>query len=232
LEMTLSEPRLIDLPILASDSYFPVRRIYCVGRNYVEHIREMKEADERDPPFFFQKPTDAIVLDGGIVPYPPLTKNLHHEIELVVAMGSGGYNIGVAKALDYVFGYAIGLDMTRRDLQRDAKDRGLPWEVGKSFDHSAPCSAIHKVSDVGHVREGAIALAVNGVIRQKGDLREMIWKVPEIISNLSGLFEIKPGDLIFTGTPSGVGPVLPGDRLDGTVDRLGSLRITIGPQEG
>jgi fumarylpyruvate hydrolase len=232
LEMTLSEPRLIDLPILASDSYFPVRRIYCVGRNYVEHIREMKEADERDPPFFFQKPADAIVLDGGIVPYPPLTKNLHHEIELVVAMGSGGYNIGVAKALDYVFGYAIGLDMTRRDLQRDAKDRGLPWEVGKSFDHSAPCSAIHKVSDVGHVREGAIALAVNGVIRQKGDLREMIWKVPEIISNLSGLFEIKPGDLIFTGTPSGVGPVLPGDRLDGTVDRLGSLRITIGPQEG
>jgi fumarylpyruvate hydrolase len=230
--MTLSEPRLIDLPILASDSYFPVRRIYCVGRNYVEHIREMKEADERDPPFFFQKPADAIVLDGGIVPYPPLTKNLHHEIELVVAMGSGGYNIGVAKALDYVFGYAIGLDMTRRDLQRDAKDRGLPWEVGKSFDHSAPCSAIHKVSDVGHVREGAIALAVNGVIRQKGDLREMIWKVPEIISNLSGLFEIKPGDLIFTGTPSGVGPVLPGDRLDGTVDRLGSLRITIGPQEG
>jgi fumarylpyruvate hydrolase len=230
--MILSEPQPTVLPIAATDSHFPVRRIYCVGRNYVEHIREMKEADERDPPFFFQKPTDSIVLDGGIVPYPPLTKNLHHEIELVVAMGSGGYNIGVAKALDHVFGYAIGLDMTRRDLQREAKDRGLPWEVGKSFDHSAPCGAVHMVAEVGHVQEGAMAVTVNGVTRQKGDLRDMIWKVPEIISNLSSLFEIKAGDLIFTGTPSGVGSVVPGDRLEGTVDRLGSLRITIGPREG
>ncbi len=231
MKIILPEPQAIVLPVAAVDSYFPVRRIYCVGRNYVEHIREMKEADERDPPFFFQKPADSIVLDGGVVPYPPLTKNLHHEIELVVGIGNGGRNISVAKALDHVFGYAIGLDMTRRDLQRDAKDRGLPWEVGKSFDHSAPCGPLHMVAQVGHIQEGSIALTVNGVPKQKGDLSAMIWKVPEIISNLSTLFELKPGDLIFTGTPSGVGPVLPGDRLEGTVDGLGSLHITIGPRE-
>jgi fumarylpyruvate hydrolase len=192
----------------------------------------MKEADERDPPFFFQKPADAIVLEGSVVPYPPLTKSLHHEIELVVAMKSGGYKISVPKALEHTLGYAIGLDMTRRDLQREAKDRGLPWEVGKSFDHSAPCGPIHMVADVGHLQEGAIVLGVNGVTRQKGDLRDMIWKVPEIIANLSTFFELKTGDLIFTGTPAGVGPVLPGDRLEGAVERLGSLHITIGPQEG
>lgn len=222
---------MTDLPVVAVDSRFTVRRIYCVGRNYVAHIREMKEADERDPPFFFQKPADSIVMDGGVVPYPSVTKDFHHEIELVVAMGSGGCNIPVAKALEHVLGYGIGLDMTRRDRQREAKDRGLPWEIGKAFDHSAPCSPIQTVSSVGHVREGSITLAVNGVTRQTGDVRDMIWNVPEIISNLSSLYELKQGDLIFTGTPSGVGPVVPGDRLEGKVDRLGSLNITIGPQE-
>lgn len=222
---------MTDLHVVASDSRFTVRRIYCVGRNYVAHIREMKEADERDPPFFFQKPTDSIVPDGGVVPYPSVTKDFHHEIELVVAIGSGGRNIPVSYALDHVLGYAVGLDMTRRDLQREAKDRGLPWEIGKAFDHSAPCGSIQTVASVGHLLEGSIALAVNGVTRQKGDLRDMIWNVPEIISNLSSLYELKPGDLIFTGTPSGVGPVGPGDRLEGTVDRLGSLNVTIGPQE-
>ena len=222
---------MTDLLVVAADSRFTVRRIYCVGRNYVAHIREMKGADERDPPFFFQKPADSIVPDGGVVPYPSITKELHHEIELVVALGRGGRNIPVAQAFDLVLGYGIGLDMTRRDLQRQAKDRGLPWEIGKAFDHSAPCGPIHTVASVGHMLEGSITLAVNGVTRQQGNLRDMIWSVPEIISNLSSLYELKPGDLIFTGTPSGVAAVVPGDRLDGTVDRLGSLHITIGPQE-
>ena len=222
---------MTDLLVLGADSRFTVRRIYCVGRNYVAHIREMKEADEREPPFFFQKPTDAIVPDGGVVPYPSVTKDLHHEIELVVAIKSSGRNISVGNALDHVLGYGIGLDMTRRDLQREAKDRGLPWEIGKAFDHSAPCGPIQTVTSVGHLLDGSIALAVNGVTRQKGNLRDMIWNVPEIISNLSSLYELKPGDLIFTGTPSGVGPVVPGDRLEGMVDRLGSLNITIGPRE-
>jgi fumarylpyruvate hydrolase len=231
LENLLLQAQLTTLPVVATESRFPVRRIYCVGRNYVEHIREMKEADERDPPFFFQKPADSMVPDGGVVPYPPLTKELHHEIELVVAVGRGGQNIPLDTALDHVFGYAIGLDMTRRDLQREAKQRGLPWEIGKAFDHSAPCGPIRTVVSVGHVLEGGITLVVNGSIKQKGNLREMIWNVPEIISNLSTQYALAPGDLIFTGTPSGVGPVVPGDRLEGAIDRLGSLRITIGPRE-
>ena len=165
------------------------------------------------------------------MPYPPRTKDLHHEIELVVAIGRAGRSIPANNALDYVFGYAIGLDMTRRDLQRQAKDRGLPWETGKSFDHSAPCGPIHSVASVGHFTEGAVTLAVNGITKQRGNLREMIWNVPEIISNLSNFYELQPGDLIFTGTPSGVGAVVTGDQLDGSIDRLGSLHITIGAQE-
>ena len=231
LENPLPQAHLTTLPVVGAESRFPARRIYCVGRNYVEHIREMKEADERDPPFFFQKPTDSVVPDGGVVPYPPLTKELHHEVELVVAIGRGGRNIPAGTARDHVFGYAIGLDMTRRDLQREAKKRGLPWEIGKAFDHSAPCGPIHTVDSAGHLAEAGITLAVNGSIRQKGNIREMIWNVPEILSNLSSQYELRPGDLIFTGTPSGVGPVVPGDRLEGTIDRLGSLRITIGPRE-
>jgi fumarylpyruvate hydrolase len=211
---------------------FPVRRVYCVGRNYVEHIREMKEGDERDPPFFFQKPTDAIVADGSTIPYPQHTEDFHHEIELVVAINKGGRNIPVSAACDHIFGYAVGIDMTRRDRQREARDLGQPWEVGKSFDRSAPCGPIYPVSSVGHLKKGAITLSVNDQLRQRGDLSELIWNVPEIISNLSRHYELAPGDVIFTGTPAGVGAVVPGDRLEGSVDGLGSLTIVIGNREG
>jgi len=228
-----SEPRLLfdhevlALAIIGSDRMFPVRRIYCVGRNYIEHIREMKEADERDPPFFFQKPADAIVPDGGVISYPMLTADFQHEIELVVAIGRGGRTVAVNSAAELIFGYAVGLDMTRRDRQREARERSLPWEIGKSFDQSAPCGPIHPVSRVGHFHKGAITLAVNGIERQRGDLSQLIWSVPEIISNLSHHYELQAGDLIFTGTPAGVGPLVPGDRLEGVIEGLGTLRITI-----
>lgn len=225
-------PQVSALPIVGSEMSFPVRRVYCVGRNYVEHIREMKEGDERDPPFFFQKPTDSIIADGSTVPYPQHTEDFHHEIELVVAIGKGGRNISVSAACEHVFGYAVGIDLTRRDRQREARELGQPWEVGKSFDHSAPCGPIHPVSSVGHLQKGAITLAVNGQPRQRGDLSELIWNVPEIISNLSRQYELAPGDVIFTGTPAGVGAVVPGDRLEGSVNGLGSLTITIGKREG
>jgi fumarylpyruvate hydrolase len=210
---------------------FAVRRIYCVGRNYVDHIREMKEADERDPPFFFQKPTDALVHDGATVAYPMWTDDFQHEIELVVALGAGGRAIPLEAAKDAIFGYAVGLDMTRRDRQREARDRGVAWEVGKSFDQSAPCGPIYPASAVGHLSKGAITLSVNGVARQRGDLSQLIWNVPEIISSLSRQYELKAGDLIFTGTPAGVGAVGPGDRLEGAIEGLGTLRITIGARE-
>ena len=228
-----SEPRLLfdhevlALAIIGSDRMFPVRRIYCVGRNYIEHIREMKEADERDPPFFFQKPADAIVPDGGVISYPMLTADFQHEIELVVAIGRGGRTVAVNSAAELIFGYAVGLDMTRRDRQREARERSLPWEIGKSFDQSAPCGPIHPVSRVGHFHKGAITLAVNGIERQRGDLSQLIWSVAEIISNLSHHYELQAGDLIFTGTPAGVGPLVPGDRLEGVIEGLGTLRITI-----
>jgi len=228
-----SEPRflfdheVLALAIIGSDRMFPVRRIYCVGRNYIEHIREMKEADERDPPFFFQKPADAIVPDGGVISYPMLTADFQHEIELVVAIGRGGRTVAVDSAAELIFGYAVGLDMTRRDRQREARERSLPWEIGKSFDQSAPCGPIHPVSRVGHFHKGAITLAVNGIERQRGDLSQLIWSVPEIIANLSHHYELQAGDLIFTGTPAGVGPLVPGDRLEGVIEGLGTLRITI-----
>lgn len=228
-----SEPRflfdheVLALAIIGSDRMFPVRRIYCVGRNYIEHIREMKEADERDPPFFFQKPADAIVPDGGVISYPMLTADFQHEIELVVAIGRGGRTVAVNSAAELIFGYAVGLDMTRRDRQREARERSLPWEIGKSFDQSAPCGPIHPVSRVGHFHKGAITLAVNGIERQRGDLSQLIWSVPEIISNLSHHYKLQAGDLIFTGTPAGVGPLVPGDRLEGVIEGLGTLRITI-----
>lgn len=210
--------------------HYPVRRIYCVGRNYVSHIREMKEASERDPPFFFQKPTDAIVCDGEVVPYPSLTQDFQYELELVVAIGREARNVSVSQAVDHVFGYAIGLDMTRRDFQRDVCTRGLPWEVGKAFDHSAPNGPIHETASVGHIKAGALRLKVNGDVKQQGDLNEMIWGVPEIISKLSAQNTLMPGDLIFTGTPSGVGPVEPGDVIDGTIEGLTPIRFTIGPR--
>jgi fumarylpyruvate hydrolase len=228
----VTEPQIVALAVAGSDAQFPVRRIYCVGRNYVEHIREMKEADERDPPFFFQKPADAIMPDGATVPYPPRTSDFHHEVELVVAIGRGGEDIPVERALDHVFGYAIGIDMTRRDRQRESREKGLPWEIGKSFDHSAPCGPIHQVSDAGHRLKGAITLTVNGRLRQSGDLASMIWNVPEIIGKLSTEYALAPGDVVFTGTPAGVGPLTPGDRVVAAIDGLGSLSLQISAKGG
>lgn len=219
------------LPIAGSSQRFPVRRIYCVGRNYVEHIREMKEGDERDPPFFFQKPADALVEDGAVVPYPADTDDFQFEIELVVALGAGGCNLSRDRALESVFGYAVGIDLTRRDRQREMRAKMLPWERGKSFDASAPCGAIHRVAEVGHPARGAITLDVNGRERQRGDLSQMIWSVPEIIANLSSSYRLAPGDLVMTGTPAGVGPLLPGDRVTGAVEGVGRIAITIGARE-
>ena len=215
------------LPVVGGGLY-PVRRIYCVGRNYVSHIREMKEADERDPPFFFQKPRDAIVGDGATVPYPPDTDDFQYEIELVAAIGKDGRNIEVANALDHVWGYAVGIELTRRDRQRDARNLQLPWEAGKSFDHSAPCGPIYPASKVGHPASGAITLAVNGTKHQRGDLKEMIWNVSEIVAQLSRQMLLTAGDLIMTGTPAGVGPVVPGDVMVGAVEGLGTITITVG----
>jgi fumarylpyruvate hydrolase len=216
----------ISIDIVGSDQQFPVRRVYCVGRNYLAHIREMKEGDERDPPFFFQKPADAVVTDGR-VPYPTLTEDFQFEFELVVAIGSEASNVSPDTALDHVFGYAAGLDMTRRDRQRECNKRGLPWEQGKSFDHSAPCGPIHPVARVGHIRSGALNLAVNGSVRQDSVLEKMIWNVHEIVSELSKQYRLLPGDLIFTGTPEGVGPVQRGDRLTGRIEGLEPLQVEI-----
>jgi fumarylpyruvate hydrolase len=219
------------LAIAGSSERFPVRRIYCVGRNYVEHIREMKEGDERDEPFFFQKPSDAIVPDGATIAYPPDTEDFQFEIELVVAIGTGGRNLSKDRALDHVFGYGIGIDLTRRDQQRDMRAKMLPWERGKAFDASAPCSAIYPASEIGHPANGTITLDVDGSERQRGDLAQMIWNVPEIIANLSASYALMPGDLIMTGTPAGVGPVQPGETMHGRVEGVGDLTITIGPRE-
>ncbi|MCW2245146.1 fumarylpyruvate hydrolase [Azospirillum fermentarium] len=215
------------VPVAGSDP-FPVRRIYCVGRNYAAHAREMGADPDKEPPFFFMKPADAIVTDGGVVPYPPATANLHHEVELVVAIGRGGSNIPVERALDAVFGYAVGLDMTRRDLQNAAKKDGKPWDMGKGFDRSAPCGCIQRAAAIGHPSKGAIRLTVNGDERQHGDLSDMIWPVADTIAYLSGLVELQPGDLIYTGTPEGVGPVKAGDVLEASVEGVGTLSVTIG----
>ena len=213
------------LPIKGSDKLFPIHRIYCVGRNYAEHTREMG-GDTKDPPFFFQKNPDNVVADGAF-PYPPATENVHHEIELVVALKSGGVNIKAADAMSHVFGYAVGIDMTRRDLQDVAKKLARPWEVAKAFEYSAPCTAIVPAQHVETIAKGAIWLDINGVRRQTGDLAQMIWDVPHQIEFLSGLFELQPGDLIFTGTPSGVGAVRKGDRLKGHIDGVGDLEVTV-----
>ncbi len=216
---------------VAGGGAFPVRRIYCVGRNYLDHIREMKEADERDPPFFFQKPRDAIVQDGARVPYPPFTSDFQFEVELVVAIGKGGRDIAVEQADGLIWGYAVGIDLTRRDRQRDARDMRLPWEVGKSFDASAPCGPIAQVAEPANFRDCAITLAVNGVERQRGNIGQMIWSVPEVIAQLSKQVRLEAGDLIYTGTPSGVGPVVPGDVISAHIDGLPPLTLTISPSE-
>lgn len=216
-------PTVSAVPVEGTDALFPVRRIYCVGRNYAEHIREMG-GDERQPPFFFQKPADAIVHDGATIPYPPATSDFQHEIELVLAIGKGGAGIDAASALDHVCAIATGIDLMRRDVQVQAREAGRPWEIGKAFDHSAPISALRPIAVPA---AGVIGLTVNGVERQKGDLAEMIWTPAEIISRLSQQYRLEPGDLIYTGTPAGVGPVDRGDVIKGYVQGVGSLTITI-----
>ncbi|MEO3386722.1 fumarylacetoacetate hydrolase family protein [Mesorhizobium sp. CAU 1741] len=216
------------LPIVGSDARFPVRRIYCVGRNYVAHVREMGGDETRDFPLIFQKPADSVVQDGGTVAYPPRTDNFHYELELMVAMKSGGYNIAEDDALSHIFGYGICLDMTRRTLLETPDSPRLPWELKKSFDQSAPCGPIYPVERVGHPSAGRIRLEVDGAVRQDSDLGLMIWRTPEIIATLSCYFSLEPGDIIMTGTPDGVGPVVPGNVLVGTIDNLGSLTVTIG----
>lgn len=222
----ITPPPLVALPVRDEERRFPVHRIYCVGRNYAAHAVEMGHDPEREPPFFFQKNPDNLRLDGHF-PYPSGTEDVHHEIELVVALAQGGERIEVEGALEHVFGYAVALDMTRRDLQGEAKKLGRPWEIGKAFEHSAPCAALVPASAIGHPAAGAIWLEANGERRQEGDLNQMIWKVPEIISYLSELFTLAPGDLIMTGTPAGVGPVARGDRLHGHVDGVGDLEVTV-----
>ena len=211
---------------------FPVHRIYCVGRNYAEHAIEMG-ATGREPPFFFMKPADAVlpVADGqtGSMPYPSLTQSLHHEIELVVALGQGGRNVPVERAAELIWGYAIGLDMTRRDLQNEMKKQGRPWCIGKAFDQSAPVGPLHPKAATGELLRGAISLDVNGHRRQSGDLGDLIWNVAETIATMSRAWDLAPGDLIYTGTPAGVGAVVPGDNLVGEIAGLGRLQMTIGP---
>lgn len=219
------------IPIVGSTQTFPVRRIYCIGRNYAAHAREMGSDPTREPPFFFQKPTDAIQLvpPGQTVdhPYPPLTKNYHYEIELVAALHSGGRNIAPADALKHVFGYAVGLDMTRRDLQRAMGDEKKPWEIGKSFDKSAPIGPIHRVEDTGHFTRGKIELYVNGKVKQSADLQQMIWNVAEQISKLSDAFELMAGDIIYSGTPENVGPVVRGDVMIGKIEKLPDITVKV-----
>lgn len=217
------------LAVRGSSARFPVRRIYCIGRNYLAHIREMGEADERDPPIFFQKPGDAVVQQGEPMPYPSATTDFQYEAELVVAIGRAGQDIEVRDALDHVYGYAVGLDMTRRDIQRAAAKAGHPWENGKAFDHSAPCGEIVPVAQCGHPARGALTLSVNGQPRQATDLSQLIWSVPEIIAKLSKLYRLMPGDLVYTGTPDGVGPVEPGDEIKVAVEGVGTLRMRVGP---
>jgi fumarylpyruvate hydrolase len=219
------------IPIVGTTDVFPVRRIYCIGRNYAAHAREMGSDPTREPPFFFQKPTDAIqfVTPGSVADhaYPSLTKNYHYEVELVAALKSGGKNIPMDKALDHVFGYALGLDMTRRDLQRALGDEKKPWEIGKSFDSSAPIGPIHPVAQVGHFKDQRISLAVNGTVKQTATLAHMIWSVAEQITKLSEAFELKAGDIIYSGTPENVGPVVRGDTLLCKLDGLPDLSIRI-----
>lgn len=220
-------PGITGIPVEGETQQFPVRHVYCVGRNYAEHAKEMGADPDRDPPFFFSKPSDAIVSNGSDVPYPSASNNLHHEVELVIAIAQGGRDIPTHNALDHVYGYAVGNDLTRRDLQAEAKKKGRPWDTAKGFDHSAPIANISPVSICGHINAGEISLSVNGELRQTGDVSDMIWSVAEIISALSSLFTLQAGDLIFSGTPAGVGPLEPGDQVHAVVQGLPPLRHRI-----
>ncbi len=226
-EYVITPPSTPSVAVADSAARFAVRRIFCVGRNYAAHAREMGKDPDREPPFFFTKPADAVVEDNATVAYPPQTENFHYEAELVVAIGKGGVNINQQDALDHVWGYAIGNELTRRDLQLAARDKGRPWDWGKGFDRSAVCGPVHPVSATGHLQQGLIRLSVNGDIKQDADLRDMIWDIPEQIAILSRTMEIKPGDLIYSGTPAGVGPLLPGDICVVEIESLGKLTTTI-----
>ena len=226
-EFVIAAPKINSIAVEGDTRRFPVNRIYCVGRNYADHAREMGHDPDREPPFFFMKPATSIVTDGKDMQYPSLTQDLHHEIEMVVAIGIGGSNIAPADALKHVWGYGVGLDMTRRDLQGEAKKMGRPWDTGKAFDESAPCASLVPVSQCGHLAKGLINLKVNGVIKQEGDLAMMIWNVPDTIAYLSTLFALEPGDLIFSGTPAGVAAVKKGDVLEGYVAGLPILKTKI-----
>lgn len=217
--------------IEGTSTRFPVRRIFCVGRNYEAHVREMGKDPERNPPFFFTKPADAVVDSGGVVPYPPETSNFHYEIELVVAISKKGFRIPAEDVPAHIYGYAVGIDLTRRDLQLDARDKGRPWDWGKAFDFSAPCAPIFSIAETRELNSGRIWLAVNGEIKQEADISQLIWDVREIVSIVSSSMRLKPGDLIYTGTPAGVGPVVPGDRITGGIDNLGEIEILVGESD-
>jgi fumarylpyruvate hydrolase len=223
----IAPPPQPSVAITGSDSRFPVRRIFCVGRNYADHVREMGNDPRSEPPVFFTKPADAVVADGAAIPYPSVTANLHHEVELVIALGGSGANIEAARALDCVWGYAVGVDLTRRDLQAAAKNAGAPWDAAKGFDDSAPIGAITPANAAGDPAAKAIRLAVNGAVRQSANTGEMIWTIPEMIAALSRTWALQPGDLIFTGTPSGVGPLVRGDFVLAEIEGLSPLRFTI-----
>jgi fumarylpyruvate hydrolase len=230
-DYVIDPPATPSVAVADSTARFAVRRIFCVGRNYAAHAREMGKDPDREPPFFFTKPADAVVDDNATVAYPPQTENFHYEAELVVAIGKGGVDIDEQDALDHVWGYAIGNELTRRDLQLAARDKGRPWDWGKAFDHSAVCGPVHPVDSVGHVLEGMIRLSVNGEVKQDADLRDMIWDVPEQIAILSRSMEIRAGDLIYSGTPAGVGALLPGDVCVVEIAGLGKLTTTIGERK-
>lgn len=226
MEFVIPAPLPIGLSIQGSELHFPVRRVYCVGQNYADHAREMGSDPSRQLPFFFGKPAQA-VHQSGRFPYPTQSEDVQFELELVVALASGGADLSVDCARQAIYGYAVGLDMTRRDLQAQAKKSGRPWDVGKAFDFSAPCSAVVPAAQVGTLERGSVVLEVNGEVRQRGDLDQMIWNVPEILSHLSRWFRLEPGDLIFTGTPAGVGPVQVGDRLHGRIEGVGELQVEV-----
>ena len=225
-EYVIDVPEVASFPVAGSEAVFPVRRVYCIGRNYAAHAIEMGHDPDREPPFFFQKNPNNLDASGEF-PYPPHCSDVHHEVEMLVALKSGGINIPLDQALDHVYGYGLSLDMTRRDLQGAQKKLGRPWEIGKAFERSGPCGPLHPVSEVGHLDQGRVELKVNEKVRQKGDLNQMIWKVPEMISYLSEYFELAAGDVIMSGTPAGVGPVVRGDVMEMSVEGLGSVTIKV-----
>jgi len=225
-EFVIEAPPVVSLPVVGCSASFPVRRVYCIGRNYAAHAIEMGHDPDREAPFFFQKNPNNLDTSGEF-PYPPNSTNVHFEVEMAVMLKSGGHNIAIEDALSHVYGYALSLDMTRRDLQGAQKKMGRPWEIGKAFERSAPVGPIHTVESVGHLDQGLVQLKVNGAVKQEGNLNQMIWKVPEIISYLSDYFELAPGDVILSGTPAGVGPIVKGDVMEITVEGLGSMDIPV-----